>query len=229
MTLGPGHAGGGSAAPVPVEVFMDYHCPYSHRVVCWLDDLDPGLVDLRYRLFALEQVNHDPDAATWRIWEQPPEYIQYRGRQDRRSLGPFLATAIVEAAISDPSVVRRFRRAVYAARFGDRLDISNPAVLEAAAVTAGVPAGWIGPSLDDAALTGPARERIAADWAAARAPYLVFGVPTIVVGDDAPVYVRLAAAIPPGDGAAFLAAFRAFRAAAPMVLELKEPERITPA
>lgn len=229
MTSDPVRAGDGPAAPTTVEVFMDYHCPYSHRVVCWLDDLEAGLVEVRYRLFALEQVNHDPEAATWRIWEQPLDYSQYRARQDRRSLAGFLATAIIEATVPDVGVLRRVRRALYAARFEDRLDISDPAVLEAAALRAGLPAGWIGEALRDDARTGPARQRIADDWAAARSPYLVFGVPTVVVGDEPPVYLRLTTSIAPAEGAALWAAFRAFRAAAPMVVELKEPERIPPA
>ncbi len=53
---------------------------------------------------------------------------------------------------------------------------------------------------------------------------MVFGVPTIKFGDSAPVYVRLASPVSPGEGPALLAAFLAFRAAAPMVVEVKEPE-----
>jgi|GEM_PF-1525774 len=227
MTAGP-ELEGGAPGPLRVEVFMDYHCPYSHRVVCWLDDLDPGLVDARHRLFALEQVNHDPDAAAWRIWDQPLDYIQYRGRQDRRALASFLATAIVETSVPDPAAARRLRRAIYAARFDDRLDISDPAVLDAAGVRAGLAPGYVTGVLADPTLTDPARARLAADWAAARNPFLVFGVPTIAMGADAPVYVRLSQPIPPAEGRAFLAALRTFRAAAPMVLELKEPERVGP-
>ena len=213
------------ARPVGIEVFMDYHCPYSYRAVSWLDDLGPDVVQVHYRLFALEQVNRDADAAEWRIWEQSTDYQQYRDRQDRRSLASFLATAIVEdhagAAIS-----RRFRRAVYAARFEDRLDISEPALLDAAGVKAGLLPGWVGEALADKGRTDQARQRLADDWAAARSPFLVFGVPTLVLEEQAPVYLRLAAPIPPDEGASFLAAFRAFRAAAPGVLELKQPERV---
>ena len=229
MTGDEARAVDGPAGPAQVEVFMDYHCPYSHRVVCWLDDLEAGLVEVRYRLFALEQVNHDPDATAWRIWEQPLDYAQYRGRQDRRSLASFLATAIIEADVPDAGTLRRFRRALYAARFEDRLDISDPAVLEGAAVGAGLAAGWLRDALGDEARTGPARRRIADDWAAARSPYLVFGVPTVVLGNEPPVYLRLTTAIGPAEGAALWSAFRACRATAPMVVELKEPERIPPA
>lgn len=212
------------AAPVRIEVFMDYHCPYSYRAVCWLDDLGPDLVQVRYRLFALEQVNRDAEAAEWRIWEQPFEYEQYRDRQDRRALASFLATAIVEEH-AGAAVSRRFRRAVYAARFEDRMDISEPTLLDAAGVRAGLLPGWVGEALADKSRTNAARQRLADDWAAARSPFLVFGVPTLVLEGQAPVYLRLAAPIPPADGASLLAAFRAFRDAAPAVLELKQPQR----
>jgi hypothetical protein len=173
---------------------MDYHCPYSHRAVAWLDDLGPGVVDVRYRFFALEQANHDPEAALWRLWEQPLDYPQYRGRQDRRALGPFLATAILEAD-ETPDVVRRFRRAVYDARFVARADISDPDVLATAADLAGAAPDAIRRGFADPALVAAARRHIATDWAAARAPWQVFGVPTLVVDDAPPVYLRLAAAV----------------------------------
>jgi hypothetical protein len=212
-------------APVPIEVFMDYHCPYSYRAVAWLDDLGPGIVDVRHRFFALEQVNHDPDATAWRIWEQTLDYAQYRDRQDRRSLAAFLATAVLEA--SEPGDVgRRFRRAVYAARFDDRADISDLVVLERAAGAAGVGPGRLASLLGDQATVNGARQRIADDWAAARSPYLVFGVPTLLMDGRPPAYMRLAAPIPAADGLAFLNAFRAFREAAPTVIEIKEPDAI---
>ena len=212
------------AQPVSIEVFMDYHCPYSYRAVCWLDDLGPDAVKVHHRLFALEQVNRDAEAAAWRIWEQPMDYQHYQDRQDRRALAPFLATGIVEEH-AGAAVSRRFRRAVYAARFEDRLDISELSLLDAAGVKAGLLPGWVGEALADQGRTDAARQRLADDWAAARSPFLVFGVPTLVLEEQAPVYLRLDAPIPPADGAAFLAAFRAFRAAAPGILELKQPER----
>ena len=210
--------------PVAVELFMDFHCPYSYRVTCWLDDLAPGLVEVAHRFFALEQVNHDPDAGQWRLWEQPLDYRQYRDRQDRRALSAFLAAAAVDASDAGPDARRRFRRAVYGARFEGGLDISDPVVLDDAGVIAGLPRGWIREALAGEAVVAAARARIASDWVAARAPYRVFGVPTIRFGDAAPIYVRLAASVPPAEGHPLLAAFLAFRTAAPIVLEVKEPE-----
>jgi predicted DsbA family dithiol-disulfide isomerase len=218
---------GNPGEPLRVEVFMDYHCPYSQRVVGWLDALDPRLVEVRYRFFALEQVNHDPEAAAWRLWEQPLDYAQYRDRPDRRALAAFLATTMIEGT-EEAGVVRRFRGAVYAARFEDQADISDVGVLSAAANAAGAAPGRLPAAFADPRLLAAGRSRIAADWAAARAPWRVFGVPTLRFGDESPFYLRLAGSIPARDGPRLLRSLVDFRAAAPGIVELKEPEHAPP-
>ena len=129
------------------------------------------------------------------------DYQHYQERHDWRALAPFLATAIVEDH-AGAAVSRRFRRAVYAAQFEDRLDISEPTLLDVAGVKAGLLPGWVEEALPDTSRTDAARRRLADDWAAARSPFLVFGVPTLVLDEQAPVYLRLDAPIPPANGAA---------------------------
>ncbi|MBF8289394.1 MAG: DSBA-like thioredoxin domain, partial [Chloroflexi bacterium] len=204
---------------------MDYHCPYSQRVVLWLDDLGPERVAVRHRLFGLEQVNRDPGATDWRLWEQPLDYIQYRERQDRRSLAAFLATAIVEANEAR-GVAARFRRAVYEARFQDRADISDLMLLDSLAAAAGAAAGRVADGFSRPAELATARVRIADDWAAARSSFAIFGVPTLGVGGARPFYLRLAGPVEPADGPAVLDALLDFRSEVPGVLELKLPEPI---
>jgi predicted DsbA family dithiol-disulfide isomerase len=218
---------GDALGPLEVELFMDYHCPYSHRVVAWLDALGPDRVAVRHRLFALEQVNRDAAAAEWRLWEQPLDYVHYQERQHRRPLAAFLATAIVDAE-ELPGVARRFRAGVYAARFDERLDITDPAILDRIAAAAGADSNRVRAGLADARAVALARQRIAGDWAAARTGYAIFGVPTLRIGDDRPFYLRLARPVAPADGPGFLDALLAFRAAAPDVLELKLPEPVSP-
>lgn len=215
-------------APVAVELFMDYHCPYSHRVVAWLDDLGPERVEVRHRLFGLEQVNRDPTATDWRLWEQPLDYRHYRDRQDRRPLAAFLATAIVEAG-EPPDVARRFRRAVYAGRFGERSDITDVDILDGAARAAGAAPDRVRDGLRDQTVLVGARRRIADDWAAARSDFAIFGVPTLRIGAASPFYLRLARPVEPADGQARLEALLAFRRLAPEVLELKLPGQISSA
>jgi predicted DsbA family dithiol-disulfide isomerase len=217
-----------SVEPLEVELFMDYHCPYSHRVAAWLDGLGPERVAVRHRLFGLEQVNRDPTATEWRLWEQPLDYVHHQARQNRRSLAAFLATAIVEAA-EPPTVARRFRAAVYAARFDERLDIADPQVLDRLASAAGAAPGRVPAGLSDHDTIEAARRQIAVDWAAGCTDYRIFGVPTLRVGRARPFYLRLARRVDPAEGGRFLDALLAFRAAAPDVLELKLPEPVKPA
>lgn len=214
--------------PIQIELFMDYHCPYSYRVAGWLDDLGPRHVAVRHRLVGLEQFNRDPTAAEWRLWEQPLDYLHYRGRQNRRPLAAFLATAIIESAEPD-DVARRFRRGVYAARFGERADITDPVVLDHLAEAADAMRHRVRDGLAEPATADAARRRVADDWAAARAEYTIFGVPTVRIGAARPFYLRLGGAVDPADGGRLLEAILAFRAAAPDVLELKLPEPAGPA
>jgi hypothetical protein len=217
-----------TAGPIVTELFMDYHCPYSGRVVAWLDELGPERVAVRHRLFALEQVNRDPAAAEWRLWEQPLDYVHYQERQNRRPLAAFLATAIIDAS-ETATVARRFRGGVYAARFVERLDIADPAVLDRTASAAGAAPNRVPAGLLDADTVGAARRRIADDWAAARTDFAIFGVPTLRIGEARPFYLRVARPVAPEDGPGFLDALLAFRAGAPDVLELKLPEPVEPA
>ena len=224
-------AGADLAAALPITVWYDYHCPYSRRAVAWLDELGPDRVVPTYRAFSLEQVNHDPTAETWRIWEQPLTYEHYRGRQDRRGLAAFLATEVLAKAES-PAVMRRFRDAVYAARFDRRFDISDVGTLAAAAAQAGAgSAGRDGAllrvALGEEAILEPARRKLAADWAAARGEWEVFGVPTLQLPGDAPVYLKLEQAPAAGSEALdLLNRLVELRATTPYLIELKRPERV---
>ncbi len=215
-------------SPIDLTVCYDYQCPYSARAVRWLEGLGRETVQVRYRMFPLEQVNRDPEATTWRLWEQPLDYAHHRERPDRRSLAAFLATALLEdraeARAIEPEVVVRFRLAVYRARFDDGADISDPGVLRLAATEAGVPADVVATGLHDDAVQARARARLAADWAVTRGEGGVFGVPTLILPDDRPVYLRLAREPEGAEAGDLLRRLVELRRAAPWLLELKLAE-----
>lgn len=211
--------------PLVVDAFLDYHCPYSYRAVAWLDDLGPELVTVRHRLFALEQVDRDPDAAEWRLWEQPLDYRHYRDLPERRPLVAFLAAAIVEAAEPD-EVARAFRLALYMARHDFARNVSDIDVVEQAGAIAGVRPGRIRDGIADPATQGAARRRIHEDWLAARSEYRIFGVPTLRLGGDRPFYLRLAGMVAREDGPRLLAALATIRTTPPGILEIKLPEPV---
>lgn len=101
-------------------------------------------------------------------------------------------------------------------------------MLAAAADAAGAAHGALARGFGDASQVAAARARIAADWAVAQARWRIFGVPTLSLGDAAPVYLRLAGLVAPADGPRLLKSILTLRDEAPGVLELKQPERAEP-
>jgi DSBA-like thioredoxin domain len=212
--------------PLPVTAWYDYHCPYSRRGVEWLLTLGPDRVRPWFRPFPLEQVNRDPDATTWRLWDQPLDYIHYRERQDRRPLHAFLATWVLEATESN-EVVDRFRLAVYRARFDEGSDIADIELLVRLADEAGGDGQRLRHALSSAAEQASARADLATAWRDARSEYRIFGVPTLEWPGATPFYIRLERPIAPGDEAVeLLERLESLRAGAPYIREIKLPERV---
>jgi predicted DsbA family dithiol-disulfide isomerase len=211
--------------PVELDLFYDFHCPYCYRAVDWLDQLTPDAVEPHHRLFGLEQVNRDPEAEDWRLWEQPLDYRHYRERQDRRPLAPFLAMAHVEA-VEPEDVVRRFRLGVFAARFDEAEDITEVGRLAGVLERAGGDRDRFKDRFEDAAADVAARVRISTDWAAARGEFAIFGVPTLrLEGARRPYYLRLEHRLSDDEGRAFWARLRDLVEESPYLLEIKGAER----
>jgi predicted DsbA family dithiol-disulfide isomerase len=212
--------------PLDLTVWYDYHCPYSHRAVEWLIGLGPDRVRPRFRPFPLEQVNRDATASTWRLWEQPLDYIHYRERQDRRPLHAFLATAVLEAS-EEPDVVDRFRLAVYRARFDAKADISDVDLLVRLAGVAGADDRHLARAMADEAALTAARAGLATAWTEARSTWEIFGVPTLEPAGARPFYLRLERLVVPGsEEIDLLERIMGLRREASLVLELKLPDPI---
>lgn len=212
--------------PLELTVWADYHCPYSYRATAWLLGLGPAIVRPRFRPFPLEQVNRDPEATDWRLWEQPLDYRHYRDRQDRRPLHALLATAVLEEAESGP-VVDRFRLAVYRARFDEAADISDVDRLVRLAAEAEADAGRLARAMADEAALVTARAGLARAWADARSAYAIFGVPTLEPAGQRPFYLRLERHVEPGREAVdLLERVLGLRRDAPTVMELKLPDPV---
>ena len=210
--------------PLDLTVWYDYHCPYSYRAVEWLMGLGPERVRAVFRPFPLEQVNRDPTATAWRLWEQPLDYRHYRERQDRRPLHAFLATAVLEAR-ETPAVVDRFRLAVYRVRFEEGADISDVDLLVRLAAGAGADGPRLAGAMADESALGAGRAGVAEAWREARAEYEIFGVPTLHVAGERPFYLRLDRAVEPGEAADLLDRIVNLRRDASLVVEIKLPDR----
>lgn len=217
---------------IELELFYDYQCVYSNRVTHWLDALEVGTVEVVGRQFAQEQINRDPAAATWRLWEQPLDYEHHEGHARSRALAASLATASIEAS-ETTEIARQFRLAVFEARWTDRRDVSDPTVLVELAAAVGADSAALADMLAGSGRSGAgrqeaARARIAADWAAARSDFAIFGVPTLRWDGHAPVYLRLDHTPDPDEGAELFACIVNLRERFPLVLELKVPPLADP-
>ena len=211
--------------PLALTVFYDVHCPYSDRVLAWLAALGRDVVAPTYRAFALEQVNHDPTATRWRIWEQPLDYPHYRGRPDRRALPAFLAITLAEQ-LAPTDAVDQFRLAVSNARHAGDHDVSALDRIVGLAGDTGIDADALRRLLADEDAVAGARDRLRDDWHEARRDYEIFGVPTLRLEGAAPFYLRLGRVPQDGQAEALLASVRGFGERLPQVLEIKVPERV---
>ena len=168
-----------TTAPVKLEVFVDYTCPWVRQAAIWLGrvrDLSNGGLDLNWRCFALEQVN-SKQGAEWKAWEQEPDYVS-------RGLMPLRGGVAARRMGADAHW--RYMMAVLEAKHTDLRDVrSREAILEVAA-EAGLDMEQFTAHLDDPDTLA----EVASDheWAASQG---IFGTPTIVFEDGSAAYLKM--------------------------------------
>lgn len=144
----------------------------------WLTRVEEQLgskLELRYRSFALEQVNSDL-GDDWKAWEQGGDYV---------SRGLWALRGGIAARMQSPAAHRDYMAAIQHHKFVERRDVrSRDAVLEAAE-QAGIDMERFAADIDD-----PARLlEIAADHEAA-VEQGVFGTPTFVFEDGTSAFLK---------------------------------------
>lgn len=184
------------------EVFFDFTCPYTFRAQRWLDGL--AGVGLRWRPFSLLERNYRGDGPS--VWRRPE-------RAQDISLLLFAGHALVQARGGD---VAGYRQAVFTTWHETKTRLDHDSVLRLAA-NAGATAG-------EADLRAHFLDAEAEHAAGARLG--VFGTPTLVYPDGAVAFVKLDT-IP--DAHRGNTVWRATRALAHDVAELREWQRVTPA
>jgi len=196
--------------PIRFDVFFDYQCPYVYRASLLIDAVRRSgrELDVRWRYFSLTQVNSKDEG--WTVWGAPPDK-PVKGR---------LAFAAAEAARRQ----HRFddlHRGLLSARHRDRLELDEPAVVEAAAAQAGLDVERFKADLSDPTIL----EALAADHRHAVTELGIFGTPTFVFDGGASAYVRLTA---PAEGDRSIEVFERLLAVAaeePRILEIKRPRK----
>jgi predicted DsbA family dithiol-disulfide isomerase len=158
-------------------ITFDYLCPFARNLnESVIEAIDEGAQwDVTFRPFSLAQTKvEDPDTD---VWDRPP------GDQGARGVRA-LQWGI---AVRDgwPANFSRFHTALFAARHDRGLDIGDDEELAAVAETSGLDSVAIAEVVDG----GAPRLTVQREHQELVAGWDVFGVPTVVVGDEA-VFVR---------------------------------------
>ncbi len=163
--------------PRTFAVTWDYLCPFAYNVHAHVvTALEAGADwEVRFIPFSLKQVHLA--AGEPAVWD----------RHDRADLSGVLAL-LAGLAVRDhlPDRFPAAHLSLFAARHDDGRDLGDEAVLRGALARVGVDAGQVFDLVNAGAPQAVLRE----EHAAAVARHGVFGVPTLIDGDDA-VFVRL--------------------------------------
>jgi predicted DsbA family dithiol-disulfide isomerase len=198
-----------AAEVISCEVFFDYLCPFVYRMAVLLDAVRATgrrALEIDWRYFSLSQVNSKEEG--WTVWDASPS-LPVRGRtafqaaEAARRQGRFDSLHI-------PLLLARHR---------DRLDIDSRAVVEQVAEQAGLEMARFRHDLDDPALL----QALARDHREAVSERGVFGTPTLVFGDGAAAYVRLAEKIDPNDAVEVFDRVFGVARKEPRILEIERP------
>lgn len=198
------------SAPITVDVFFDYQCPFVYRAAGMLDAVRGSgrTLHVGWRYFSLTQVNSKDDG--WTVWGAPITE-KVRGR---------LAFMAAEAA-------RRQGRfddihmPLLEARHRDRLDLDDVAVVERVAVDAGLDLARFRGDLASPDLL----EALRRDHRRAVAELGIFGTPTFVFADGASAYIRLSELLPGPAAVQVFDRIVSIAAGEPRILEIKRPRK----
>lgn len=161
-----------------IVVAYDYSCGYSWKLTRLIGDLlaagEP--LEVEWRAFSLDQ-NDNLHGSDYFIWEHPEEPVVSF---------PVLAAGRWIAAKYSPEVFARYHKPAFARRHEEHRPLDRGAALEIAA-GAGADADALAAALDG----GDAARVVAEEHLEGRDRFGIFGTPTVIFEDDAPVFVRL--------------------------------------
>ena len=158
-------------------ITFDYLCPFARNLnESVIEGLAAGANwDVAFRAFSLSQTKVDDDEPD--VWDRPSGSAGTRG-----VLALQWGIAVREAW---PDAFPTFHMNLFAARHEYGLDIGDEAVLFDAALSAGLDAAAVA----DGVVDGGPRRALRDEHRNLVAGWDVFGVPTLIVGDEA-VFVR---------------------------------------
>lgn len=199
-----------------VTIAFDYGCGYSYKLYQFVQALLEAGEPLEpdWRPYSLDQ-NDNVHGQDWYVWEHPEEFtVSFSAL----AAGRFIALEY------PPEVFARYHGAAFAARHDGHRSLDRDTAVSLA-VEAGADEAAIEAALDG----GEAAKLVAADHLEFRDRLGVFGTPTVVFPDEAPVFVRLKGQWSGGDHARETwSRIRTFHDE-PLLNELKRPPTWKPA
>ena len=169
-------------------IFYDFRCPFVYNATMWLEkvrNLEGRSPEIDWQPFSLAQVNSDQGEG-FKYWEQP-------GALDGSDNTLLAHRAGLAAKRQGKDAFDAFRIAILKARHEDKKDLMDPAVVEEAAVKAGIDLGQFKEDLADPALL----REIGESHTRAVEEHGAFGVPTYVFPSGNAAFIKMF--IPPDD------------------------------
>lgn len=200
------------AAPVKVDIYFDYACPWAWGGAAWLEQVKAELGDgleITYRIFPLEQVNAKVEG--FKVWEQPND----GNSSTLRSFQAFRA-----AKQQGPELFTKFHLALFEKRHIDGRNLSKQEVLEDTATNAGLDLEKFREDLKSDAVFA----QIEKDFTYGKGTLGVFGTPTIVFENNLGAYLKVNFRELPKDPVKFFEEFAAIVRDRPEAIEIKRPD-----
>ena len=203
------------SAPLKVDVFFDYACPYVNAAAKWVAEIEkqlgPNQVEFTWRYFPLEQVNA-PAEIEEKVWDLPPE----NRSQARNSMHAALA-----AMQQGDDAFMRFHLALLSMKHDEGMDHGKKATIDEAASRAGLDLERFQQDIADRSLL----TRIRDDYEYARNTLGVFGTPTFVFPEGETAYLQVLPPPPAEDAVPLWNDFVRDVVDRPYLREIKRPRR----
>lgn len=194
-----------------ITVWYDFVCPYAWTAQRWLFDLQNQLehpLDITWRYFSIEQVNKAPDAPN--VWDHP---------NDGTSSTMRAFQGVHAAGKQGEDRYLEYMAALFNQRHVNKRNLGTQAILEETATQVGLDLEQFRTDLQSDEVLGIFQS----DHTEAVEKYGIFGVPTIMFGNEQSAYLRIKIGEPPADPLVFWEEFVAIVRNRPTILEIKRP------
>ncbi len=193
-----------------MTIYYDYTCPYSYRALLWLRQLEEAGRELylEWKTFSLKEVNRG---------ESSPSIFE----KSQTGSVSVLALELAKAAQAmGPQVFEPYHDTVYDAMYRNRRRVTADALIGIARQ-----AGLDVSGLELERQEGRWLREVERDHREGAESWGVFGTPTLVLDDEAAVYLKFTqAAASPSDAAEVYDALLCLARCHPELVEIKHPQ-----